>query len=94
VFSGHQPAIPQPKGLPTLNLKMRRVERERIWHEGFDAARSPGARCPYPAASKQAQIWERGWAEGVMRRYGAPHHSEPAAVGWRRLIKMALGQNR
>lgn len=71
---------------------MQKVERERIWQEGFDAARYFGAQCPYPEASRQAEIWESGWAEGVMRRNGAPHLSEPPAVGWRRLVKLVLGQ--
>lgn len=73
---------------------MRKVERERIWHEGFEAARRFGARCPYVENFEHAEIWQCGWAEGVMRRYGAPHHSDPPAVGWRRLVSMMLGQAR
>lgn len=71
---------------------MRRRDRERIWHEGFEAAQFPRALCPYSKDSQQADIWESGWAEGVMRRSGAPYRSEPPVIGWRRLLRLVLGQ--
>lgn len=71
---------------------LSRKERQRIWHQGFDQARFMGAKCPYPAGSDQAEAWENGWAEGVMRRHGAPHDSVPPAAGWRYLLKLLLGR--
>uniref|UniRef100_UPI001E5274DC hypothetical protein n=1 Tax=Azohydromonas aeria TaxID=2590212 RepID=UPI001E5274DC len=71
---------------------LSRKERQRIWHQGFDQARFMGAKCPYSAGSDQAEAWENGWAEGVIRRHGAPHDSVPPAAGWRRLMKLLLGR--
>ena len=67
---------------------LSRKEHERVWHQGFEQACFLGAKCPFPAGSDQADAWEDGWNEGVMRRHGTPHDSEPPVAGWRRLLKL------
>ena len=38
--------------------------------EGFKAGLLFGSRCPYPAGTDEAELWEVGWSEGVVKRTG------------------------
>ena len=73
---------------------MKKSEREKVWREGFEAATRLGARCPYPTHSGHAELWESGWAEGVMKRTGAQYYETPPTTGWRRLLQTFIWQFR
>jgi hypothetical protein len=73
---------------------MKTSEREKVWREGFEAEKHPGVRCPYLTHSGHTELWESGWAEGVMKRTGAQYDDKPPATGWRRLLKTFVWQFR
>ncbi len=66
--------------------------RREVWLEGFQAGQYFGSRCPYPMGSKEAETWETGWAEGVLKRTGENYRDEPPPKGWRRLLELFKGR--
>ena len=50
------------------------MNEEKIWNEGFKAGEAlHGQPCPYPAGSREAWVWQKGWVEGASKRMGYAH---------------------
>ena len=67
-------------------------ELSNVWLEGFQAGQRFGSRCPYPKESAEAETWENGWAEGVLKRTGENYRDEPPPKGWRKLLELFTGR--
>jgi hypothetical protein len=66
---------------------------DEIWRAGFDSGHHMlGCRCPFPYHSPQADVWEDGWTQGMLKREGLPYRNHPlsqdAKVQSRALAKL------
>ena len=51
---------------------------EEIWRAGFEAGQQmSGCRCPFPYHSPQADAWEDGWTQGMLKRESLPYRDCP-----------------
>jgi hypothetical protein len=54
---------------------------EEIWRAGFDAGqRMLSSRSPFPFHSPQADAWEDGWTQGMLKREGLPYRGHPPGL--------------
>lgn len=61
------------------------------WHEGFEAGQSLNSLNPYPDRAKEADMWEEGWAAGVLKRTGGHCPGKPAPRGWHKFLQRLMG---
>jgi hypothetical protein len=62
--------------------------KDEIWQEGFSTGeRLVGGCCPYACGSPEAEAWEDGWTQGVLKREGLDYRDEPGPSGWEQLIR-------
>jgi hypothetical protein len=51
---------------------------EIIWREGFAAGEViGGSYCPYRPGSDEADFWEDGWSQGLLKREGCFYREGP-----------------
>ncbi|WP_066334549.1 hypothetical protein [Azohydromonas lata] len=66
-------------------------ESDALWHEGFEAGQILNGLNPYPDGSRDADAWDAGWAEGVLKRIGEDYADDPAPSGWHKLLQRLAG---
>lgn len=71
----------------TKGVAVSKAEDE-IWCEGFSIGEvRVGGCCPYASGSLEAEAWEDGWSQGVLKREGLDYRDEPGPNGWKQLVR-------
>lgn len=68
-----------------------RKELDALWCEGFEAGQILSSLNPYPDGSRNADAWDAGWAEGVLKRTGKDYADKPTPSGWHKLLQRLTG---
>jgi hypothetical protein len=54
---------------------------EEIWCAGFEVGyQMLSCRCPFPYHSPQADAWEDGWTQGMLKREGLAYRDHPQGL--------------
>lgn len=54
---------------------------EEIWRAGFEAGQQlSGCPCPFSYHSPQADTWEDGWTQGMLKREGLAYRDRPQGL--------------
>jgi hypothetical protein len=55
---------------------------DEIWSSGFETGqRALTCRCPFPYHSPEAEAWESGWMQGLLKREGLAYRDHPLSQG-------------